>query len=604
MNILSLFDGISCARVALERAGIKVDKYYASEIDKYAIQIAQKNYPDTVQVGSVKNIGTGFYSGIGSDKFLYWFDSEEKIHDTPCTSIDLMIGGSPCQDLSIAGKRKGLGGERSGLFWEYVRLLKEVKPKYFILENVNSMPKEAKQIITDALGVEPIMINASLVSSQNRKRLFWVGKLVGNKYEQVIINQPEDKGILLRDILEPKVDEKFYIKDKSNTVRSSGLGSKFGDKHCWDSIRIGEFNKGGQGDRIYSSNGKSVSLSANGGGRGAKTGLYAVALTETRTEEAKKIRKENMKLGRDWSPRRGKELKPREDNKSNTITTGTTKESLVLIQTPRGKNKGGIKSVNGKTPTLSSSSWEHNNKLLDNGIIRKLTPIECERLMTLPDNYTAYYIDTLTLDKLFSKIKVWNKNVVSKIVRDYLVQKLELVLNITKDTKDIKLLNYQIELLKNVIIVIENQSQEECVINIIKIGKDIKTHSIQIKLDEKQKNLLQLMDINGELLTEMNTEILWKNILGGNYQDMKSSIISILIKLIIELKTYFSVQKKNTHYYIINLKELLDNCTEVEVLNLRKENIKLVSNTQRYKCLGNGFVVEVVAHILKNINEI
>src|SRR3990167_966198 len=159
MRILSLFDGISCARVSLGRAGIPVEDYYASEVDKYAIQIAQKNYPDTIQLGDVREIG-----------------------DYLKDSIDLLIGGSPCQDLSIAKKdRKGLDGERSGLFWEYVRILKEVKPKYFILENVNSMPKEAKQIITETLGVEPIMINASLVSAQNRKRLFWVGERVDNR---------------------------------------------------------------------------------------------------------------------------------------------------------------------------------------------------------------------------------------------------------------------------------------------------------------------------------------------------------------------------------------------------------------------------------------
>jgi DNA (cytosine-5)-methyltransferase 3A len=211
MNILSLFDGISCARVALERSGIKIDKYYASEIDKYAIQIAQKNYPDTIQLGDVVTINTPMLKGI-----------------------DLMIGGSPCQDLSIAGKRKGLGGERSGLFWEYVRILKEVRPKFFILENVNSMSKENRQIITDALGVEPVMINAALVSAQNRKRLFWVGKLVGNKYEQVDIPQPEDKGILLKDIIETDVDEKYFLnKDYELTPSKNNLLAGTLDKGTW-----------------------------------------------------------------------------------------------------------------------------------------------------------------------------------------------------------------------------------------------------------------------------------------------------------------------------------------------------------------------------------
>lgn len=132
MKILSLFDGISCAHIALERAGIPVEVYFASEIDKYAMQISQKNYPDIIHVGDIKSIRDTEFSGI---------------------KIDLLIGGSPCQDLSIAKRnRKGLDGERSGLFWEYVRILNEVKPKYFILENVNSMPKEAKEIITETLG--------------------------------------------------------------------------------------------------------------------------------------------------------------------------------------------------------------------------------------------------------------------------------------------------------------------------------------------------------------------------------------------------------------------------------------------------------------------
>ena len=141
MKILSLFDGISCARVALNRAKIKVDEYYSSEIDKYAIQVAQRNYPDTIQLGSVTDIRNSSIDILSGGDKQY------------ATNIDLLIGGSPCQDLSIAKKdRKGLSGERSGLFWEYVRILKEVKPKYFILENVNSMPKEAKDEITKTLG--------------------------------------------------------------------------------------------------------------------------------------------------------------------------------------------------------------------------------------------------------------------------------------------------------------------------------------------------------------------------------------------------------------------------------------------------------------------
>lgn len=266
MKILSLFDGISCARVALDRAGIPVDVYYASEVDKYAIQISRKNYPDIVQMGDVKEL-----QGKDSD-FIF---GKKLI----ANEIELLIGGSPCQDLSIAKKnRKGLDGERSGLFWEYVRILKEVKPKYFILENVNSMPKEAKDIITRELGVEPIMVDAALVSAQRRKRLFWTN--IPN------VKLPEDKGLLLKDILQ--LDEDFYgvysdYNNKTTFEKAYTLGTGCGvsrsstfQQVITSPVRIAKIGKGGQGDRVYSIEGKSVSLSALGGGRGAKTGLYAV----------------------------------------------------------------------------------------------------------------------------------------------------------------------------------------------------------------------------------------------------------------------------------------------------------------------------------------
>lgn len=338
MNILSLFDGISVAQQAIKNCGITIEKYYSSEIDKYAIQITTKNFPNTIQLGDVRCVG------------------EYKIKD-----IDLLIGGSPCQDLSIAKKnREGLKGSRSSLFYEYVKILKEIKPKYFVLENVNSMPKEAKEIITRELfNIEPIMINASLVSAQNRKRLFWIGKLVNDKYEQVNIELPEDRGILLKDILEENVDEKYILSNREIEYMNGDSG-KYSNRwsFCndeskkksltlvsnlykgvpYNTLRVGEIGNGGQGERVYSTDGKSVSLSANGGGGGAKTGLYAI------------------------------------------------------IQRPRGNNNGNL--YIHKSPTLTSNSFEQNNKLLKDSIIRKLTPIECERLQSLPDNYTKGISDT------------------------------------------------------------------------------------------------------------------------------------------------------------------------------------------------------------------
>ena len=315
MNVLSLFDGISCGRVALERAGIKVDNYYASEIDKNAIQISQKNYPDIIHFGSVVDL----------DGLMF--------HGESYPRIDLLIGGFPCTNLSIAKKnREGLKGSESGLFYEMVRIHKETNPKWFIYENVASMAKDQKDLITSVLGVEPIKIDASLVSAQQRKRLFWTN-IPG-------ITQPEDKHIYLKDIIESgeAVKEKAYCltahqKDFINDFIKRHQGNYvFKDKP----IRITSLGKGGQGDRIYSIHGKSVCLSANGGGRGAKTGLYLITGGAKRTRSSK-----------------GKQLEIRTDGKSNAMTTVQT-DSLVVLK----------------------------------DYFRPLTPVETERLQSLPDNYT------------------------------------------------------------------------------------------------------------------------------------------------------------------------------------------------------------------------
>jgi len=170
LNILSLFDGLSGGQIALDRLNIKVDNYYASEIDKYAIQVAKHNYPDTKHLGSVIDL---------------------KEEDLLKMNIDMLIGGSPCQSFSRSGDGTGFDG-KSKLFWEYIRVLKTIKPKYFLLENV-MMKKEWEEVITEAMGVQPIQICSSLVSAQKRQRLFWTN--IPN------IKQPEDKNITLSDIV-------------------------------------------------------------------------------------------------------------------------------------------------------------------------------------------------------------------------------------------------------------------------------------------------------------------------------------------------------------------------------------------------------------------
>jgi len=174
MNVLSLFDGMSCGQIALDKLGIKVDNYFASEIDKHAIQVTQSNYPDTIQIGSILDV-----KGVDLPK------------------IDLLYGGSPCQSFSRAGDGSGFDG-KSKLFWEFVRVLKETKPTYFLLENV-VMKKEWEQVITDALGVNPVNICSSSFSAQKRQRLYWTNIPFNSDIT--------DRGITLNDIVEGDREE-------------------------------------------------------------------------------------------------------------------------------------------------------------------------------------------------------------------------------------------------------------------------------------------------------------------------------------------------------------------------------------------------------------
>lgn len=340
MNILSLFDGISCGYLALQRAGIKIDEYYASEIDKYAIAISKYNFPDIIRLGDVRKIRATELAKL-------------------LAKTDLLLAGFPCQSFSIAGNRKGFDDERGNLFFDLMRVMEEVKPRYFLFENVASMKKEDRARLDEIIGVKSVMINSALVSAQQRKRLYWTN-IQGNEVVDLFgnrpIGQPEDKGIYLKDILEKGlVDrEKSYCID-ANYHKGGNLKSYFekGRRQLvfQKPVRIGQIGKGGQGERIYDIKGKSVCLSAKGGGQGAKTGLYLIV-------------KEATKKG-------FVEIPP--------------KCGVDLTQ-PNSKTRRGRK-MEFKSNCLMANPnqyyWNNGN------CIRKLTPKECERLQTLPDNYTA-----------------------------------------------------------------------------------------------------------------------------------------------------------------------------------------------------------------------
>lgn len=294
MQVLSLFNGISCGRIALERVGIPIERYVSYEVDRYANQIAQKNYPHDEYYGDVFEGDFTKYKGF-----------------------DLLLGGSPCTYWSIAKKDRETTSDGIGfqLFSQYVRALEESNCKWFLYENNYSIHKDIKAEISKALGVEPIMINSALVSAQQRKRCYWTN-IPG-------VKQPEDKGILLKDILESGLpyQEKSYCMTssyngavlwnslergqrsmvaepvgicttqdgKSQTIKAqysktslanTQYSGSNGATMVAEPIRIGQIGKGGQGQRIYSVRGKSVTLSANGGGQGAKTGLYKIDLPD------------------------------------------------------------------------------------------------------------------------------------------------------------------------------------------------------------------------------------------------------------------------------------------------------------------------------------
>lgn len=327
IKVLSLFDGMSCGQIALDQLGIKVDKYYASEIDKYAIQVTQKNYPNTIQVGDICELDPQDFQ-----------------------DVDLIMGGSPCQGFSFAGKQLAFDDPRSKLFFEFVRMVEGVKPKYFLLENVR-MKKEYLQVITDMLGVEPIFINSALVSAQSRQRYYWTN--IPN------IQQPEDRGIVLKDILENDFNSE---KDKSYCIDANYYKGASVEQYKKKSRRqlVSKPKQVGMASdikghdilrRVYSPEGKSPTLNSMGGGNREPKVVTGGAF------RGRAYDKDGKRMDRDGSSVANKTtqmLELRKDYKSNAITT-VGKDSVAVNE---------------------DLTW------------RKLTPLECERLQTVPDNYT------------------------------------------------------------------------------------------------------------------------------------------------------------------------------------------------------------------------
>ncbi len=370
MNVLSCFDGASCGQLALQKLGITFDGkenvYYASEIDKYAMQVTQANFPNTIQLGDITEVRyTSFNHHIG-----------------------LMMGGSPCQGFSFAGKQLNFDDPRSKLFFDFIRIRDELLPKYVLLENVR-MSRQSQDIISKYMGCEPVKINSSLLSAQSRNRLYWFTKYDWDleKYVPINIEQPKDKGIFIKDIL-----EELPFGDIPNYLANNWGGEPRGNKvksiddpkaNCLTAsmykgqiptyikkiipkenptiskdglIRVGSADLNGHDylKRVYSKHGKAPALTANGGGnREPKVGIARIVnrrLDQNGTRKDYQLELPFTKV-----------IEMRKDDKSGTLTT-LQKDNVVVKEEVYG--------------------W------------RKLTPLECERLQTMPDNYTNHVSNT------------------------------------------------------------------------------------------------------------------------------------------------------------------------------------------------------------------
>lgn len=449
MNILSLFDGISCGRVALDRAGISVNKYYASEIDKYAIQISQKNYPDIIRLGDVNN----------------WED-----WDIDWSSIDLILAGSPCQGFSFAGKQLAFDDKRSALFFRFAEILAHVQSinpdVKFLLENVR-MKKDYERVITSVVGVEPIMINSALVSAQNRKRLYWCNWHV---------EQPDDNGILLKDI----IHENIVITGCSE---------------------IPKFN-------------------CNPSGRGMNGMVTPVTAT-----------------------------------KSLTLTTNKGEGSKIAIpfdsvigirQKPRGKNKGGVYAD--KSPALTRNSWEHNNHLM--------FAVDKEK-----SNCITSSIGRTTDREYFYK----NQGQLVYCLQPYIVP----------FDKTLQILD-----------------------------KEVIKGKIGYFRTDSQAN--RVYSIHGKAVTLCGDA-------GGGAAKMEQYLFGCITPDRIEKKQngqrfsdgkkFYTLTSQDKHGVLID--GYIRKLTPIECERLQTLPDKYtegVSNTQRYKCLGNGWTVDVITHILKSMN--
>ncbi|NIA28318.1 MAG: hypothetical protein GWP06_00220 [Actinobacteria bacterium] len=592
MNVLSLFDGMACGLTALKKSGIKVDNYYASEIDKWAMKIAVKNHPEVQHIGDV-----------------------EKIYGGALGQIGLFLAGPPCQGFSCSGSRLDFEDPRSKLFFKAIEIIWDVQKinpgVKFLIENVSSMRKEVRTQLTELLEVEPIEINSNLVSAQNRNRLYWTNLPRPG--------QPKDKGIFLKDILEPEVDDKYYLHENS-------ISGKRALKNLIDSLRY-------------------------------------------------------------------------DSEKSRTITSAGARKfsgsnsTCLIVQNPRGKNAGGIKAIDGKTPSLSSSSWVNNNHLFEiirkNGdektfikvskkltrkpdqakascltgggkaagdhsamdlilyndfSFRRLTPIECERLQTLTSNRKQCIIE---LDNINSIMRFeWFAENLKNNAQDAEERCLKSLKNVGNAEK-IGLKEF-VQYVENSINQKNHQTKKHVALsarinledldNRLDLVKGIQLNVSSVEKSRKfrlQKKIEDFVLTLAGILMHMEktqqigrAELRMKEmtfIQNLNGKNVSKAFGNEIKQLAEDAEKNSTTLKKLLKYIISNPLNMLNIdqcyltlfCYVMNAINgfiPEKTSIKIlleiesgytygVSNTQRYKALGNGWTVDIIAHILAGLND-
>lgn len=608
MKVLSLFDGMSCGQIALKELGHDVI-YYASEIDKHAIGQTQLNFPRTVQLGDVT-------------KWREW--------DLDWSAIDLVLAGSPCQGFSFAGKQLAFDDPRSKLFFVFVEILNHIKKLNpdvkFLLENVN-MKKEYLRVISEYVGVFPVNINSNLVSAQNRDRWYWTNirtKKVG-LFDEVYtdIPQPKDRGILLKNILEPEVNEKYFLSDKMLRYLTE------------------------EKNRVPNNLDKKASCftaGAHSAGAHSQMDLICVAMRGRNPE--------NPSDRTTGSPTEQR-LEPKTDGKTNYLTS-VAKDNLIMQINPSLESGGKqpyqhnrVYDTEGIAPCLNTDA--RSPGVLTQSRIRRLTPAECARIQTIPDWYKWEFVELYYFGYICSATKntiVCKSNVMLKGVtdqsqisqQDFVTcttldllelekQRLEKLTNqknvklmdaiemhkqcntetyvscITKDFIDTENLQNKLNKAKRPVnIVIEKLAEgvrTECVPVIIEVGNCLEIHLMLKPGKKKVNHLLKKEDITELRIKNTDTNMSWRVLLAENSKEEKLYTMLALTNWIIARRIYiYAKDSLNIHLFIDNLNVSEQNYTKLELSDLRMESILSTSDTQIYRMCGNGWTVEVIKHIL------